>query len=455
MKNNTIDLTQGSVPRTLLRFAWPMVLANMMQSVYGIVDLLIVGQFVGKEGLAGVSSAGSVINLILMLGIGFALGGQILIAQYSGMGAKEQLERTYGVLITFLVLIGVVFTAVGLVLREPLLGLINTPVESVKDARAYYTICMSGTIFIYLYNAICSGLRGMGDSKRPMIFVGVSCVMNIILDLVFVAFFRWGAAGAAAATIGSQFVACISSAVYLFARQRSFGLHFNFKTFVPSRNRLGLLIRTGVPCALQSSVIDVGSVLLMSIINSFGVDASAGYSVGGRVGGMLSIPLFGICDAASTMASQNFGAKNFERMRKGVYWSLGLAGGYALALALLLQFPGIGETLIKVFNTDPGVVELGSAYLRIFAFGFVGIAVLCSFTTVSNGSGNTQITMIANVMDGLVGKLGLAVLIVYVLHQGIISVFVGAAISPWLGVLVAGIYFLSGHWKKFQRKEEA
>lgn len=450
MKSQTLDLTRGSVPKTLLHFAWPMVLANLMQSVYGIVDLLIVGQFVGKEGLAGCSSGGSITNLLLMLGVGFALGGQLLIAQYSGMGAREQLEKIFGTTITTLAIAGAVVMTLGLTLAWPLLRLINTPEASMADAHSYLVLCLTGTIFIFVYNGICAGLRGMGDSKRPMLFVVLACCVNIALDLLFVAVFDWGVAGAAIATVIAQVAACIAAAAYLFVRRRAFHLELHARAFVPRAHLLGLLARTGIPCALQNSVIDIGIVILMGIINTFGVDASAGYSVGGRVTGMLAIPLFGVSGAASTMAGQNFGAGNFDRIRKCVFWSLGLTAGYALALALLLQLDAVGGALIRIFNSDPGVVAIGEEYMRIFSFGFVGIAALCSFAAAASGAGNTTITMIANLTDGLVGRMALVALAVYVFHGGLTGIFIASSLSPFLGMLVSGFYFFSGRWKTYQ-----
>lgn len=443
--SQTMDLTRGSVPRLLARFAWPFLLANLMQSLYNVVDMIVVGQFVGSVGLSAVNTSGLITQLFFSIGAGLASGAQVMISQYKGANDRRSLTETIGTTLSAMGILSIVLTVLVVVFARPMLHLVNVPEESFSQGYAYLVICAIGCFFIFGYNSVCSILRGMGDSRSPMVFVAVATVVNIVLDLLFVAVIPWGAGGAAAATVIAQAVAFVFSVVYLYRRRETFAFDFHRESFRIIGARLKMIVKIGVPFVVQFSFINISVLFVVSLVNGYGVAASAAYGVGTRVDNFALLPTNALSSAGATMVGQNIGAGKRDRAGKTVWWTLGMGLAIELVLIVLIQaFPG---AIISVFDKDPEVIAVGTTYLRYLTLSYVAHAFMAGFFSMSNGSGFSSLTMLACIFDGLVLRISLAYLFSIALGLGLPGIFLGATIAPYGAAAISGAYFFSGRWK--------
>ncbi len=443
--SKTMDLIHGSVPKQLLKFSVPFLLANLMQTIYSMVDMIIVGQFVGSEGLSGISTSSMVTMLFTTIGMGLVMGSQMMIAQFKGAGDEQAQSETIGSTMTFMLILAAVMTVPSILCVRPILNLLNTPAAAFEHARSYLIICLAGTVFIYGYNGVCTVLRGLGDSTRPMIFVAISTVVNILLDLLFVGPLGMGTAGAALATIIAQAVSFIVSAVYLYSIRRSFVFDFKLRSFRIIPARLKMILKIGIPFAFQFSIINVSMLFIISLVNSYGVAASAAYGVGGKVDTFATMPLIAIGSAASTMVGQNIGAGLKDRAKSIINWSLLLTGAFAVVIIAVVQLiPGF---LISLFDTDPEVIEYGILYIRIVSLSYIAHALMNSYEAMANGIGFSMLTLVCCLFDGVCLRISLAYLFAVAMSMGITGVFLGAMIAPFGAALISGIYFYSGRWR--------
>ena len=308
------DMSQGPVLKGLIRFAIPMMLANLLQAVYSMVDMIVVGQFGGPAGLSAVGIGGQLTNLFLAVGMGFSNGAQVVISQQVGMKSKK-ISKTIGTLLTTELILAVIVGAIGIVFHQGILGLMNTPSAAWDEAVGYLVICSCGMIFIYGYNALCAILRGMGESKLPMVFIAVASLVNVVLDLIFVGIFHWGASGAAAATVIAQGVAFCCAAVFLYRHKEAVQFDFRLRSFAIDREQLGALCRLGIPSVVQQFLITVSITFVNAQVNAYDVAASAVDSVGGKLNMVANIITGAISTAAATMIAQSFGARKMDRVK--------------------------------------------------------------------------------------------------------------------------------------------
>ena len=284
MSSKTIskDLTVGNLWKQLLLFSLPFMASNALQVLYSTIDMVIVGQFVGTAGLSAVSQSSLIVNFAVMVMFGFSNSGQVLISQALGAGKKREMSEVIGTLFTFMAAIAAVLSVVLLVFCRHILTLIKVPEDAYEMAVDYLIISAAGLIFTAGYNLVSAILRGMGDAKRPLLFIGIASAANLILDLLFTGLWGWGVAGAAWATIIGQAVSFIFSLVYLYKRKESFGFNFRPKSFKPNFRYLGMMTNLGVPMAIQSAFINISMLFVSSMINEVGVVASATFGVGDR-----------------------------------------------------------------------------------------------------------------------------------------------------------------------------
>lgn len=447
-KNSMINnMTSGNVVRQLLVFAYPFMLSNLLQVVYTLVDMIVVGQFVGSYGLSGVAIGGEISMLFTMLCFGFTSAGQIMISQYVGQDDREAIKKTMGTMFTSVIAIGVIITAVSLLCTDPLLRLMNTPAESYKQARDYSVVCFAGTIFTYGYNTLGAVLRGMGDSKRPFIFVSIAAVLNLILDLLFVAVFHMDTMGAALATVIGQAVSFIISLFYLYRRREAFGFDFKLKSFAIDSSKLKPMIKLGLPMALQFGAISVSMLYVNSLVNAAGgVIASAVAGVGGKINNVMSIVSNSIGTAASAMIGQNIAARRTDRVSRITWVSFGICITCAVVLSLVfVLFP---EQIFGIFNSDPEVLAYAPFYSLVGAVGFISFATISPFNSLINGIGHATLALVIALMDGVVARVGFVLLFGVVLDFGVKGMWMGSACAGFVSGILSLVYFLSGKWKK-------
>ncbi|MDD6878081.1 MAG: MATE family efflux transporter, partial [Clostridiaceae bacterium] len=311
------NLSEGSVARRLIVFALPVLLSNIVQSLYSVADMLIVGNFAGTASMSAVNIGGQVTFIVTNAVFGLCLGGTVLIAQYLGAGEREKMRRTISTLVTGLLILGVVCTAGLLSLRDASLRLIRTPEESFAEASEYLFVTILGIVFIFGYNALSAILRGMGDSKRPFYFVLIACVTNILLDILFVGPMQMGARGAAIATVISQGVSMLLCVGYLI--RNKFIFDFRLRSYRIYREQLGLIFKIGTPNAVQNAVVSVSFMFITALVNTIGgYTASAAVGVVGKFNGFAIMPALAMSSAISTMAAQNIGAGKWDRAVKSL-----------------------------------------------------------------------------------------------------------------------------------------
>ncbi|MCR4606513.1 MAG: MATE family efflux transporter, partial [Oscillospiraceae bacterium] len=360
-KSFVTDFTSGPIASSLLRFATPLFLASLLQAVYNMVDMIIVGHVMGKVGLSGVSVGGDLITFLTFIAMGFANAGQVIISQYLGARKRESISRFVAALFSFLLFCAVTLGLLFYLLRAPLLRLMNTPAEAWQEAYNYMTVCLYGLVFIFGYNASSAVLRGLGDSRHPFVFIGIASVANVILDLLFVMGFRMGAAGAALATVISQGFSFLCCAVLVIRRRDLFGLSFSLSDFInPDPIMLVSLLKLGIPMALKSMSVQVSKLFVNSFINSYGVAVSAFAGIANKIAIISNMLSSSLNTSGSTMIGQNLGANNYERVPKIIrtVMILSLAIGTVLS-AVLVLFP---TQLFNIFTNDPDVISIGLSY---------------------------------------------------------------------------------------------
>lgn len=442
------DLTEGSVTKKLLYFAFPFMLSNLLQTVYNLVDMSVVGHFMGSAGLSAVAVGGRLVDLLTWLCTGFCTAGQILLAQEVGAKQKEAMEKTIGTLFTFILLAAVVLGGLSIAFHRTLLSLLNTPDSAFRQAAQYMVICNSGCIFIFGYNALCSILRGMGDSRRPLMFVAIASVINLILDLIFVAGLKLGAAGAAIATVISQAISFGAALVFLMIKREQFGFRFSRRTLKMHVPTLKTLVKLGMPLAFQNAAISISMLFVNSFVNAYGEAASAVYGAGLKLQSVPSVVTNSMSMANASMVGQNMAAGRPDRVRKSVRvcFTLNSVVNGIFILACLM----IPKVIFRIFTNDPAVLELSPMFLRISCIGFAASVFNSSFNSVINGIGFTSLSMAIGLLDGVVARISFSLLFGITLGMGLQGFFLGHNLAIWITALLAFGYYLSGRWEHRQ-----
>ena len=445
-KSLSKDFTQGNIWRQLIFFSLPFMASNALQVFYSTIDMLIVGKYVGTAGLSAVSQSSQIMTFATMLGLGFSNGGQILISQALGAGKKKEMNDVIGTLFSFIAILSVALTAIVLGFCDPILSLIKVPVESYAMAKDYMIICGAGLIFTSGYNLVSAILRGMGDAKRPFLFIGIASAVNLVLDILFTGLWGWGVAGAAWATIIGQAVSFLFSLFYLFRRRAQFGFDFKRESFVPNRKYTRMIISLGTPMAIQAGFINLSMLFVNAMINSAGVVASATFGVGCRIDDIINKICQGIQYAAMPMVSQNIGAGHQKRTRH-VVWSA-IIFSSILTVFFLLLYVFFGLPLFRLFSDDPAVHEMSSTFISAILWMFPAFAIMRGSGAFIQGIGHAKLCMILALLDGVILRIGLSWLFGIVFGWGFFGFVLGYALAPYGYAVPSMIYFLSGVWKK-------
>ena len=450
MSNSQIkDFTHGDITKQLLIFAWPLFLSNLLQVVYNMVDMMVVGNIIGKSGISSVSIGGDVTNLLTLVVMGFSSAGQVLIARYVGGGERHKIGRFVGTMSSFLMFCAILLSIVGLSFQDVILKLMNTPPEAYQGAIGYSVVCMSGLIFIYGYNIVSAVLRGMGDSKHPFIFISIAAIINLALDFVFVAGLKMGAVGAALATVFSQAISFISCSVFLVKNADKFELNLHIKHFVHwDRNMLGGLLKLGIPMAIKSASIQISKLFVNSWINSYGVAVSAFAGISNKVANIANLISTAMNTAGSTMVGQNIAAGEFERVKKILKQLAIITLSIAAVLSLVICF--FPEDIFSVFTSegDADVLAIANGYVPIAILLFFGAALRAVMNPLINGSANYRINFATAILDGIVMRIGPALLFGLVLEMKHYGFWLGDALAGFTPFFIGLVFYLTGLWKK-------
>ena len=385
-----VDMTEGSIPRHILSFAFPLLLGNLFQQLYNTVDTWVVGNFVSNEAFSAVGTVGPITNMLIGFFMGLSSGAGVVISQYYGAQKHEDVSRSVHTALVMTLVLAVVFTGIGLAMIPFMLSLMNTPAAVIPESTAYLRIYFSGVLGLMVYNIGAGILRAVGDSQRPFYFLVVCAVMNTVLDLLFVLGFGMGVEGVALATILSQGVSAVLVIITLMKSDSCIRV-------VPSQLRIHWplrkkIFRVGVPAALQMAVTSFSNVFVQSYINFFGADCMSGWTAYAKVDQLLFLPMQSIALASTTFVGQNLGRNQADRARKGVRTALLIALG--CSVVLLIPVMVFAAPVVAFFNSKPEVISYGTMLLRLLSPFYL----LCCFNQIYSGAlrgaGNSKAPMV-------------------------------------------------------------
>lgn len=442
VKKQNLDMTQGTPWKMLLAFAMPLLLGNVFQVLYNTVDSIVVGQYVGATALAAVGTAMPTINLLLALFNGIATGSTIIIAQYYGAQRYEDVHKANTTIMIMTFGLGIVMSILGVSLAPWILHLTNVPEDVFDQALDYMRIFCGGVVFMMFYNIISGILRGLGDSKRPLYFLIISCCVNIVLDLLFVVVFRWGVAGVAIATVAAQAVAV----VFAIARMNVISpyLRIDFKHLVFDKNMAWLSVRLGIPSGIQMMAMNIGNILVQSVINSFGSVIMAACNMVMRVDSFLMIPQFTMGLAVTPFVGQNIGAQKMDRVKKGIRAGFVLLFIIIAVMTVLLYL--FSGSVMRAFTSDAAVLEAGLRQLYIILPFYIFVGIGFMFTSVLRGAGDTVIPMVNSILTNVLLRLPLVFWFTK-LPMGSDGIYWSMVVVWIIGTIFMFVYYLSGKWK--------
>ena len=390
MKNDNL-LTEGNVFRVLLKFSVPFLIANIIQALYGAVDLMVIGWYCAPESVAAVSTGTQVTQIITSMVSGLTLGSTIMVGKYTGMKDEDRTCRTIGTTLSVFAVIAILLTIVMLTFKGPILAALKTPAASLKEANDYVTICFYGIFFICGYNAISAVLRGYGDSRRPMYFVALSCVLNIIGDIMFVKYLGLGVAGTALATVLSQSISMICSIIYL--NRSRFIFTFSLKNLRIDRSLAKELAMVGIPISSQECMVRLSFLYLTSVTNRLGVNAAAAVGIASKYDVFAMLPATSIASALAAITAQNYGAGKPERARQSLAAGIGFS---VLASSLFFLWAQLSpQTMIGLFNTNPDIISAGIPFFHSCSFDYLAVSFVFCLNGFMNGRSKTVFTMIS------------------------------------------------------------
>lgn len=438
------DLSQGHVGRQLISFSVPFLISNLVQSLYSVADMLIVGNFSGTASVSGVNIGSQVTFVLTMLVMGFCNGGTILVSQYLGAKDMDKVKDAVTTLITALFFGGIVITVVMYFLIDPSLKLLQTPQESYSESKAYLFYTILGIIFIFAYNAFSAILRGMGDSKRPFYFVLIACITNIVLDLVLVAGFNMGAAGAAIATVFSQAVSVIMCIVYL--RSRDFVFDFKPSSFKIHKEYLEKIIKIGTPSAIQSGVTSLSFMFITALVNIVGgVNASAAVGIVGKFNSFAIMPASAMSASVATMCAQNIGAEKWDRATKTC--QIGTSIAFVISVVIFIIAQAFPTQILSLFDRNPDMINYGIQYMRSFSFDYLCVPFIFCITGLFVGAGHTSFSMFTNLVSSLILRIPVCYIFGVVLEMGLFGIGLGGPVASFGSLVIVLVYLVSGKWK--------
>ncbi len=445
-KNELIrDLTSGSVPKTLLNYATPLFFSGLLQTVYNMVDMMVVGRFVGKDGLAAVSIGGEILMLLTFIAMGFSNAGQVLISRYVGEGRKDRVGKMVGTLFTLLMGAAVFMTVLFLIIHPTVMRWINTP-ENIWDmSKDYVVTCICGLIFTYGYNLVSALLRGMGDSRHPFMFIAIASVLNIILDLVFVAGMNLGAFGAALGTVIGQAVSFIFAVNLLYRNREQFNFDFKPKSFRIYKEVSGQLFSLGIPMVIQSAAVIVSGLFVNAYINSYGSTAVAVTGIGRKLEMVINVVSQAVSSGGGAMVAQALGAGKTKRVPEIIRTCYMIVAVPAVIMAYLTYFHS--EWLFGMFANDADVLAMAKIYIPVAMVLYLGCMIRPANFALINGSGNSRLNLAVALLDGIIARIGLAVLLGIILDMGILGFWYGNALAGLVPFLIGTTYLLSGRWR--------
>ncbi len=439
MKNK---LTEGNVSKQIFLFSLPMIIGNIFQQAYNLVDSIIVGQYLGKEALAAVGASFPLIFLLISLIIGIASGATIMIAQFYGAKQMEKVKLTNSTLMIFLLLASLLMTFVGVYWTEEVFRLIQLPEELILQAVSYLQVYLFGLVFFFGYNGISAVLRGLGDSKTPLFFLIISTILNIFLDLLFIVVLDFGVEGTAYATIISQAIAFFSAMVYL--QKKNNIIQFKVKEFKFDKDLFIQSLKIGLPSGLQASFVAIGMTAVLSIVNGFGTDVVAAYSIAIRLDALATLPAMNFAAALSTFVGQNIGAKKMDRVAKGYKSTVLMSSVVSILISIMFYF--FGPQLMRMFTNDSNVIEIGTKYLVIVSSFYIIFSTMFSTNAIMRGAGDTMIPMFITLIALWIVRVPSSYFLSNIFGE--VGIWWSLPLAWFIGLIFSFSYYKTGRWKR-------
>lgn len=446
MHNQNNSLLHGKVGPALLRFALPFLAASLLQQLYGTVDMLVVGRMSAHSAaeLSAVSTGGQVTYCITSLLIGLATGATVLIGQYVGANRQKDVSRTIGTMFPLFALFAVAVSVVMAACSGRIVSVMQVPAEAVDSAHAYLFICAIGMIFVTGYNMVSGILRGLGDSKTPMLLVVVACIFNIIGDIILVGPLQMGAAGAAIATVGAQAISFLFSLVVL-SRRKDFPFEFRWKNFRMHREQNRLLLKLGIPVALQDFCIGISFILITAFINRIGLNESASVGVVSRVTCIAMLVSTAFMSAIAAMSAQNIGAGQPKRAVSAMGWGIILSFAFSALLFVLIQlFPA---PILSLFTNEPGVIRQGTLYMRSNMIDALLVAFVFCINGFFSGCGHTRFSMINNLISTFGVRVAGTLVISLIPGTTMFHIGLAAPAASAVQIIIQLVYLRFGNWR--------
>ncbi|RLD73337.1 MAG: MATE family efflux transporter [Bacteroidetes bacterium] len=436
------DLTKGNSAKVILKFAVPMLIGNVFQQLYNVVDSIIVGNFLGKEALSAVGASFPVMFALISLVIGIGSGSTIIISQY--FGAKDYAKVKIAIDTMYLVIFiaSILISIVGIAYSESIFKLIELPDDILPQATSYLNIILAGIVMMFGSSGTNAILRGLGDSKTPLYFLIFASILNIIFDLLFVVVFEMGIEGVAYATVLAQAIAFLSAVVYLNKYHEL--IHISIKTFRFDKDIFLKSVKIGLPSGIQNMVVAIGMVAIYRIVNEFDTDVIAAYSVAGRIDSFAIMPAMNFAMALTTFTGQNIGAGKIDRVKEGLKATLIMTSVVSIFFTFVAIF--FGRFLMALFTPEINVQQIGYDYLIIVSSFYVVFSAMFSITSVFRGAGDTIVPMFITLLALWFIRIPFS----WFLSQkiGETGIWWGIPIAWAFGLVFSAIYFATGRWKK-------
>ncbi|MGI5173062.1 MATE family efflux transporter [Treponema sp. OMZ 840] len=437
------DMTTGNPAKLITRFALPLLLGNVLQQTYNIVDSIVVGNFIGAEALAAVGNSGIVIFLLVSMFAGVGMGAVILVSQFFGSKQHEKLRTAIDTIYIGMLAASILITAAGIATARPFLRFMHTPEGPTMEMSAtYIRTLLLGTALSFGYNINGAILQGIGDSKSSLLFLSIATLVNIVLDLLFVAVFDMGVFGVALATVIAQGVSFVFGVWYINRKIKIFRLfsrrmRFDYRIFMQS-------FQIGLPAGIQNVLFCVGTIVLQRLVNGYGPAFMAGYSATNKIDMFVFMPIVSFANAVTTYVGQNIGAKNLGRVKEGVRSTIVISVGISIVMSIFVTL--FGRHLLMAFTQDTDVLKTGEEFIKRLMPGYFLLAIIFTLNSAVRGAGESIIPMLSSLISLLVARIPLAYLFDY--FGGRYNMFWCYGAGWLVGTLIIGPYYLSGRWKR-------
>ena len=434
--DNKHDFTEGSIFNKMLHFMIPILGALILQAMYGAVDMMIVGKFGTTAGISGVSTGSGIMNLFTFVLCALATGVTILIGRYLGERKNEKIGPALGSAAAFFTLLAVILTFVLLLFAEPIAKLMQAPEEALKTTVQYIRICGAGFIFIVYYNLLSSIFRGLGNSKLPLLFVAIACVVNILGDLLFVAVLKMNVVGAALATVLAQAVSVLLSLVIIGKQELPFTFHFKDVRFGPD---IRSFLSVGTPLALQEMLTNLTFLALCAFINRLGLEASSGYGVAQKIQSFILLIPSSLMQCMASFVAQNVGAGKEDRAKKGMIYGMTFGASVGVVVGLFVFFKG--DVLAGIFSSDPGVIARAFEFLKGFSPEAVVTCILFSFMGYFNGHSKAVFVMFQGLAQSFLVRLPISYIMSIQPEASLTNIGLAAPAATIFGIGLCMIYY--------------